>query len=319
MQSPLSLTDTRLASKMILEKAPDSLHGVLADDPTLLSLTVLGNPLIIHNIEKILSTHEKINSLFLPAGMSAVTDTVASTFPELEIKEYESDNLMQSEDALRFSTNTVVTKTPTGECEYNQINFPWDLTIIMSHVMETEITTQDISEDASVAESAVFDGPCVVESGAIIDNNCKLKGPLYISAKAKVGMNSLVRKTSVGKDSVIGFSCEIAKSYIANHVTIPHMDVILDSVVGQNTWMGAYVGTTNMMLNYKTVMYKLDGKLVDTGLLHFGAIIGHDCTIGAGTLFLPGRYMPSGTFAPPNSVFSSAEKVDRPETNTKGS
>ncbi len=310
MQSP-RLIDSSIASKMILEKAPDRLNGILADDPTPLSLTLLGKPLVVRNIEKILSTNEKINSFYLPSGMSAVAETIANIFPNLEIKEYEEGNLNPGDNALRISTNTVITRTPSGDWEYNQINFPWDLTLIMARVLETEVKTQDISIDANVAESAIFEGACIVEPGASIDSNCKIKGPVYIGRNAKIGMNSLVRNTMVGKDSVIGFSCEVAKSYIGNHVTIPHLDVILDSVVGQNTWMGAYVGTTNMMLNYKNVMYKLDGQLVDTGLQHFGAIIGHDCTISAGTIILPGRYMPPGTFAAPNSVFSSAEKIEK--------
>jgi NDP-sugar pyrophosphorylase family protein len=298
---------------MVFEKGFDNLHGLITDeDSSLLSLNFLGKPLVIHNIEKITSTYRQINSIFLPAGMSSVADTIANVFPDLGIKEYEEGGLNQSwaDDSLKIPTNTVVTRTPAGECEYTQMKYPWDIGKVMARVLETEVRTSRISVDTSVAESTTCDGPCVIESGVHIDNNCKIKGPLYIGRNTKIGMNSLIRNSMVGKDCAVGFSCEIGKSYLAGHVTIPHLDVILDSVIGQNTWMGAFVGTTNMMLNYKNVMYKLDGQLIDTGLQHFGAIIGHDCTISAGTIILPGRYMPPGTFASPNSVFSSGEKTE---------
>lgn len=312
MQRPMSLAYNRSASKIMLEKNPDHLQGILSDNEfsPLLSMDVLGRPLIVHNVDKIVSTCAKVDSIFLPTGMSTVADTISEAFPKISITEYTvgESGSRDSEDILKIPTSAVLTKSSRDDVEINQMLYPWDVPRIMERVLETEVRASKISADASVAETTIIDGPCVVEPGVQIDSFCKIKGPLYIGPDAKIGTGSLIRASMIGRESIIGFSCEIGKSYLAERVTIPHLDVILDSVIGQNTWMGAFVGTTNMMLNYKNVMYKLDGDLIDTGLQHFGAIIGHDCTIGAGTIILPGRFVPPGTFIPPNAVFSAVEK-----------
>ena len=312
MQRPISLADSRSASRIMLERNPNRLQGIFSDDESspLLSMDVLGKPLVIHNIEKIISTCDKVDSVFLPTGMSAVADTIADAFPKISISEYSEikSESNDSEDELKIPTNSVITKSNHGDCEINQMLYPWDIPKIMERVLETEVRASKISADSTIAETTIIDGPCIIEPGAQIDSFCKIKGPLFIGPDVKIGTGSLIRASMIGKESIIGFSCEIGKSYLAGRVTVPHLDVILDSVIGQNTWMGAFVGTTNMMLNYKNVMYKLDGELIDTGLQHFGAIIGHDCTIGAGTIILPGRYVPPGTFIPPNAVFSSVDK-----------
>lgn len=312
MQRPIDLVKSHNATGLVFERSSEDLQSILSDDDSLLlSLDLLGKPLVIHNIEKVVSIYDQLDSILLPSGSSAVAEKIAETFPKISIKEYAEQDLAPRElaNTLKIPTNSVITKSTSGGCEVDKIEHPWDITRVMERVLETEVKASQISADSSVAETTIIDGPCIVEAGAQIDSFCKIKGPLYIGSDARIGTGSLVRASMVGKETIIGFSCEIGKSYLGRHVTIPHLDVILDSVVGQNTWMGAFVGTTNMMLNYKNVMYKENEKLIDTGLQHFGAIIGHDCTIGAGTLILPGRYVPPRTFIAPNAVFSSSEKT----------
>lgn len=311
MQRPITLAKSRGASRILIENGVHHLQGIFSEGESshLLTMDLLGKPSIVHNIEKIVSMEDRVDSILLPTGMSDVADTISDAFPKLSVREYSELGPNESELDLKIQTNSVVTRSLDGNCEINQMTYPWDITKVMEHVLETEVRASKISADASVAETTIIDGPCIVEPGVQIDSFCKIKGPLYIGSDAKVGTGSLVRASMIGKETTVGFSCEIGKCYLGKHVTIPHLDVILDSVIGQNSWMGAFVGTTNMMLNYKTVMYRIDGQLIDTGLLHFGAIIGYDCTIGAGAIILPGRYVPPRTFIPPNVVFSSVDKL----------
>jgi bifunctional UDP-N-acetylglucosamine pyrophosphorylase/glucosamine-1-phosphate N-acetyltransferase len=109
----------------------------------------------------------------------------------------------------------------------------------------------------------------------------------------------------VGDNTTVGFSCEIARSFFMGNTRIAHLDVILDSVIGQNCWLGGFVGTTNVLLNQKIIRYKLDNVLVSTGLDNFGSVIGHDCAIGAGTILLPGR------FVSPNSTIQAGTVISK--------
>jgi NDP-sugar pyrophosphorylase family protein len=314
MQRPTILAETNKIEKVWFEKRTDYLRGVLSENPApLLSMSLLGKQLIIRNFEKLVSTYPGIKSVCLPSGMPNEAKAIADSFPLVQINEYtdEGSDSPSTSDILRVPFNSIVTESADGNCIIKEMLYPWDILEAMEYVLDSEVRVSNISTDSSISETAVIEGPCVVESGVQIDDFCKIKGPIYISADTKIGTGSLLRKSMIGEKCVIGFTCEIAKSYLAGSDTIPHLDVILDTVIGENTWMGAFIGTTNAMLNHKNVMYRLDDKLVDTGLQHFGAIIGHDCTIGAGTIILPGRYIPSGSYVPPNAVFSSIEKLEQ--------
>jgi hypothetical protein len=45
----------------------------------------------------------------------------------------------------------------------------------------------------------------------------------------------------------IGFNCEIDQSYFAGNDKISHHNVILDTIVGQNVWLGGYSGTADFI------------------------------------------------------------------------
>ena len=102
----------------------------------------------------------------------------------------------------------------------------------------------------------------------------------------------------------MGFGCEIARTVMVGNNKISHHAVILDSIVGQNTWMGAFVGTTDLLLNNETIKYKLGDALVSTGLEHFGAVMGFNSAIGAGTIILPGRSIPPNSILQAGTIFS---------------
>ena len=301
---------------IFFEESGRNLRGLLSDDlagNSYSSITILGRPLVIYNIEKLSQIFGKINRIFLPAGVSKLANEIAENFPEVQIDEYtDSSKDKLRENALNIPLDSLVIKSPNGECATSHLVYPWDILKAMEYVLETEVRTSTISKDASIESGSVVDGPCLIEAGVSIDNFCKIKGPVYIGTDCKVGTGSLVRNSMLGPACTIGFSCEVARSYVAGHDTFPHYDAILDSVVGEHTWMGGYVAITNVMLNNKEVMYKIDGELVKTGLFHFGAVIGHHCTIGAAVVILPGRYMPPHSFIPPHVLYSSAEKKLEP-------
>jgi NDP-sugar pyrophosphorylase family protein len=300
------------SSSVIFEKNDHYLGGILSDDPgknSYASINFLGKPLVIYNIEKLAEIGRKINHLFLPLGMSELASKIAENFPDIQIDEYQDSSPLGSNDALRIPLNSLITKSLDGECAVSSIVYPWDILTAMEYVLETEVGTKNIANDVSIEAGSVIDGPCLIESGVSIDSFCKIKGPVYIGPGCKIGTGSLVRNTMMGAGCTTGFSCEVARSYVSGFDTFPHYDAILDSVVGEHTWMGGYVAITNVMLNNKQVRYRIDGQLVETGLSHFGAVIGHNCTIGAGVIILPGRYMPPRSFVPPHRLFSSAEEL----------
>jgi NDP-sugar pyrophosphorylase family protein len=250
--------------------------------------------------------HHQIDGIMLPHGHSETADLISTYYPSIKVQEYEDRTFIPTNnDLLEVPLNSIIMESDVGELVANKIVYPWDLLRTMAEVMETEIKRSAISENASISKTSVITGPCIIEDGVYIDDFCKVKGPVYIGQNTKVGTGSLVRNSFIGMDSVIGFNCEIARSYLAGRNSIAHHNVILDSVLGEDSWLGGYVGTTNVRLDRKNVRYKVDNQFIDTGLQNFGAVIGSHCSIGAHAVILPGRNIPSNSTVQAGAVVSS--------------
>jgi UDP-N-acetylglucosamine diphosphorylase / glucose-1-phosphate thymidylyltransferase / UDP-N-acetylgalactosamine diphosphorylase / glucosamine-1-phosphate N-acetyltransferase / galactosamine-1-phosphate N-acetyltransferase len=184
------------------------------------------------------------------------------------------------------------------------IVYPWDLLNAIQKTLNQEVTHTTISPNASIAKSSIIQGPCVIEDNVTIDDFCKIKGPVYIGNDSFVGTSSLIRDSMIGSKTKIGFSCEIGRTYLAGDDEIAHLNVIGDSVIGENVWFGGYSCTVNRVLNNKNVQYEIaDGKLIDIGTHRFGSIIGNNCRIGSSVVLLPGRYVPPNTIIESDTTF----------------
>jgi NDP-sugar pyrophosphorylase family protein len=100
----------------------------------------------------------------------------------------------------------------------------------------------------------------------------------------------------IGNETRIGFNCEIGRSYLLGHDKISHQNVILDSIIGDNVWFGAYSATDNTLPHGQKVIYEIEkGKSIDTGIDHFGAVIGNNCIISTSVIIMPGRHIQADT------------------------
>jgi bifunctional UDP-N-acetylglucosamine pyrophosphorylase/glucosamine-1-phosphate N-acetyltransferase len=270
------------------------------------SLFVIGKPLIVYNIEKLLLENKSIDHIMLPEGFSRTAELLQTRFPFIQIDEYKNEikSLLNPDESLRIPLNSAVLRSSSTGYTIKPIVYPWDVLKITLEILKTEIKETSISNDASIADSTILRGPCVIEEGVFIDDFNKIVGPVYVGRNSRIGTGNLVRNCVIGNDSSVGFSCEVAKSILVGKNKLSHHDVILDSIVGQNTWVGAFVGTTNLLLNDETVKYKLGNMMVSTGLQYFGSVMGYNCAIGAGTIILPGRFVPPNSILQAGTVFS---------------
>ena len=129
----------------------------------------------------------------------------------------------------------------------NPIKYPWDLHYVIQKVLQDEVTHVSISPNASISKSTVIDGPCIIEDDVTIDDFCKIKGPAYISKGSFIGMSSLIRNCMMGDKTRIGFNCEVARSYLLGSDKISQQNIIVDSIIGENVWFGAYAATLNAL------------------------------------------------------------------------
>jgi NDP-sugar pyrophosphorylase family protein len=287
---------------VVFREIPHHLSKMTAKDSC--SFDFMGKPLVLYNIAK-LASRKSIEGVLLPEGFTQAANVISANYPLMRVDEYKDRAFIPAtDDLLELPLNSIIVESEMGDLVADQMVYPWDLLRIMSRVLESEIKTASISPDSTVCESSIISGPCIIEDGVFIDDFCKIKGPIYIGRNSMVGTGSLLRHCVVGSESSVGFNCEVARSYLAGRNRIAHHNVILDSIVGEGTWMGGYVGTTNVLLNNKNVKYKVGDQFVDTGLQNFGAVIGADCCIGAGVIILPGRYIPTNSTIQAGTVVS---------------
>ena len=288
------------------------------DEISVASLKVLNQPLIVRNlgiVGRILNIHR----IKVPSECSAVIRLIQDNFPAISVDEYDTNNARNNIDddtptdtstsarsfKISIKGNLNSLKIPLNSALWylqseknilvNPIVYPWDFHYIIRRILQEELI-ESISPNASLSKSTIIDGPCIIEDGVTIDDFCKIKGPTYIGKDSLIGMSSLIRNCMLGNETRIGFNCEIGRSYFIGHDKIPHQNVIVDSLIGENVWFGAYSGVDNVLPQEERILYEIaKGNAIDTGTDHFGAVIGNNCTLSTSVIIKPGSHIQADT------------------------
>ena len=167
------------------------------------------------------------------------------------------------------------------EIEDTRLKFPWDLLDINQKIQARRVM-QFIDETAQIAKTSVIDGPVYLDKNARILDFVKIVGPAYIGENALIGDFALVRKNSfVDKNVIIGSYSEIKNSIIYSGTTV-HRNYIGDSVMDENSKIGAGTILANRRNDRGEIKSMVKGELISSGLNFLGAFIG----AGVPALFL---------------------------------
>jgi len=176
---------------------------------------------------------------------------------------------------------------------WQPIKFPWHIHNVFRHFFDD--LGRSISPDAEIADNAVIKGDVVIESGVKVFENAVINGPVYIGKGSIVANNSLVRDSHLGENCVIGYSTEVARSFLGSDVWT-HSNYIGDSVIGNNVSFGAGTVTGNLRLDEKNICMECDGNKIDSGVNKFGLVTGDNIRVGINTSFMPAIKVGSESF-----------------------
>ncbi|MBM2818547.1 MAG: UDP-3-O-(3-hydroxymyristoyl) glucosamine N-acyltransferase [Nitrosarchaeum sp.] len=303
--------------KLIFFDTPHNLQSISSHDSVGLSLKLFDQPLIIWNIN-LIDKINKIDTILIPEKYPETYSIVKEQFPTIQVNyasttpTHLSETMQIATKKLDFSeldqmelnlSSTVYQLKETQEIIIDTIQYPWDYLKAIKNILDNYVLESKISPSAKISKTTVIEGPCIIEENVVIDDFCKIKGPIFIGKGSFVGMGSLVRNCMFGEKTSIGFNCEISKSYFSGHTEIAHHNVILDSVIGGNVWFGGYSGTANVLLTKKNVKYQINDTLIDTGINHFGAVVGDNSAVGAAVIILPGRQIPPNSIIQAGTIF----------------
>ncbi len=128
-----------------------------------------------------------------------------------------------------------------------------------------------IAKDATVFPSAYINGPCIIDH------------------KAEVRQCAFIRGNSiVGKNAVVGNSCELKNAVLFDNVQVPHFNYVGDSVLGYKSHMGAGSITSNVKSDKTLVVIKNGRELVPTERKKVGAMLGDYVEVGCNSVLNPG-------------------------------
>lgn len=162
-----------------------------------------------------------------------------------------------------------------------------------------------IGRNVKIAESATIIPPAIIGNDVEIRPGAYIRGNVYIGDKC-----------------VIGNSSELKNCILLTHVQVPHYNYVGDSVLGNNSHMGAGSICSNLKSDGKNVVVHAE-KDYQTYLRKFGAILGDYADVGCGSVLNPGTIigkhtqvypltMTRGAY-PENSIVKSTYTVVKKE------
>ncbi len=186
------------------------------------------------------------------------------------------------------------------------IGYPWDL-IEANNVLVSKIRN-DIK--GKVEKGVVVNGKIKVGKGTTILSGTYIAGNVVIGENCNIGPNCFLRgNTSIGNGCHIGQAVEIKNSIIMDKANVPHLSYVGDSVIGENSNLGAGTITANLRHDNKNVTSVVKGKLVDTGRRKLGAIIADDVHTGINTVIYQGRKIWPGVGTRPGEIVDKDKRA----------
>ncbi len=169
---------------------------------------------------------------------------------------------------------------------WRALKFPWHVLDIME-VFLAQIKGQTVAESAYIAKTAALVGDVFIGEGVKVFPGAAVVGPAYVGAGTIVGNNALVRHSMVLEHCEVGFTTEIARSYVAERCAM-HACRVLDSVFAPGVNFSAGCTTANLRIDRGPVFSRVKGQKLNSGRDKLGAIIGRGAFLGVDVMTMPG-------------------------------
>ncbi|QEU03579.1 DapH/DapD/GlmU-related protein [Pseudomonas oryzihabitans] len=132
----------------------------------------------------------------------------------------------------------------------------------------------------------------MVEAGAV------LKGPVIIGPGTLVAAGAYLRGgVHLGAHCVVGPACELKSSLLLDGSKLAHFNFVGDSLIGSgvNLEAGAIVANYRNESDGAVIRIRHGDRVIETGVIKFGALIGDNCRLGANAVIAPGALLSPGT------------------------
>lgn len=166
----------------------------------------------------------------------------------------------------------------------------WSLPALMPQLIDTLIRRLDDGYDIA--------GDIAIHRTAQVEPGVTLKGPMVIGPGCRIGAGAYLRGgVWLDEACVIGPGVEIKTSALFAGTRLAHFNFVGDALLGEDVNMeaGSIIANHRNESGGANVRVLHDGRVVDTGVAKFGALVGDGCRIGANAVIAPGALLRPGT------------------------
>jgi carbonic anhydrase/acetyltransferase-like protein (isoleucine patch superfamily) len=150
----------------------------------------------------------------------------------------------------------------------------------------------------------------VVGKNVHINPTARIQGPTYIGDNCYIGHGVVIQNSIIGNNVNLQQGVQVMLSVISDNCFLPFRGAVYLStlmercvvaqnaclqmcVIGRGTFIGAGTTFTDFNLVPKSVRTLHRDRIESTGSTVAGCCVGHNCRIGAGLVFYPGRIVES--------------------------
>ncbi len=125
--------------------------------------------------------------------------------------------------------------------------------------------------------------------GTVIEEGAFIRGPCIIGAGCTIRQGAYFRgDVVIGDDCVIGHSSELKRSIVLDRAHVPHFNYVGDSILGNDTNLGAGFICSNYRLDGGNIRFYFNGEKIETGINKLGVILGDGSKLGCNGVSNPG-------------------------------
>jgi len=148
-------------------------------------------------------------------------------------------------------------------------------------------------------------GPVYIDPTARLPHVCTIVGPAFIGPETEIRPGAYIRgQVIVGRGCVLGNACEFKNALLLDGVKVPHFSYVGDSVLGNESHLGAGVICSNVRLDECPITLYLPSGAVDTGLRKLGLMLGDRSEVGCNAVLQPGTLIGRRSLVYPLTPFS---------------
>ncbi len=186
------------------------------------------------------------------------------------------------------------------------LKYPWHLLSIKNYLLANIKSHR--GQNVDIKDGSQIIGEVYLDDGVTVLEGAVIKGPAYIGKNSYVGSNALLRDGVDLEEGAAAGSYMELKNVIVGPGSKTHSGFIGDSILGESIKCGGAVTTTNVRLDRANIKSKVKGEEVDTGLRHFGCVIGSGTVLGGSVTIMPGIIIGENcVIGPSTTVLSNVE------------